>query len=132
MGFGPELDIALLNRAFGGVAYTPPTTVEIALGTDASPSDTVFTELSGDTYARATADNNTTTWQTATDVLPKTNLVDIIFPEAGASWDEAKCFRVINPDDSSVMGWGVLITPMTATIGTCLRMKPGDLIVELD
>ena len=133
MGFGPVLDLALLNLAFGGETFVPPTTVYVALGGDASPSDTVFTELSGDTYARAAVDNNTTTWQTADDTHPKQNLVDVLFPEAGAAWTQAKCFRVYNAaTDGDMLGWGVLDTPMTAVLGSCLRFKPGDLVVELD
>jgi len=76
----------LLDRNFGGVAYTPPATMYFGLSTTTIQIDgTGATEPSGGNYARVAFVNDKTNWGTAANGT-LANLVAATFPESSASW----------------------------------------------
>ena len=76
----------ILDRNFGGTAYTPPATMYFGLSTTTIQIDgTGATEPSGGAYARVAFTNDKTNWGTASNAA-LTNLNAITFPESTASW----------------------------------------------
>jgi len=76
----------ILDRNFGGVAYTPPATMYFGLSTSTIQIDgTGVTEPVGGSYARVGLVNDKTNWGNASNGL-LTNLVAVQFPESTASW----------------------------------------------
>lgn len=76
----------ILDRNFGGTAYTPPATMYFGLSTTTIQIDgTGATEPSGGAYARASLVNDKTNWGTASNAS-LTNSTAVTFPESSASW----------------------------------------------
>lgn len=76
----------ILDKDFGNVSYTTPTTLYFGLSTTAINSDgTGATEPSGGAYARASVTNDKTNWGNAGSGSLQ-NLGTIQFPESTASW----------------------------------------------
>lgn len=108
MSFSDYLENELLDHVFGNSAYSAPATLYVALGTDASPSDTTFTEASGTNYARVAVTNNTTNWNTAASGATS-NKTAIAFPTAGGAWGTVTCFAIYDASSGgNQIAWGVL------------------------
>lgn len=76
----------ILDRNFGGTAYSPPATMYFGLSTTAIQIDgTGATEPSGGAYARVGVTNDKTTWGTASNGS-LVNLIPVQFVESTASW----------------------------------------------
>lgn len=76
----------ILDRNFGGTAYTPPSTMYFGLSTTAIQIDgTGATEPVGGNYSRVSLVNDKTNWGVASNGS-LTNLVAVTFPESSASW----------------------------------------------
>ena len=76
----------ILDRNFGGTAYTPPATMYFGLSTTTIQIDgTGATEPSGGAYARVALTNDKTNWGTASNAS-LTNSAAVTFPESTASW----------------------------------------------
>ena len=76
----------ILDRNFGGTAYTPPTTFYFGLSTTTIQIDgTGATEPSGGAYARVALTNDKTNWGTAANAS-LTNSAAVTFVESTASW----------------------------------------------
>lgn len=76
----------ILDRNFGGTAYTPPATMYFGLSTTTIQIDgTGATEPSGGAYARVALVNDKTNWGTASNAS-LTNSAAVTFPESTASW----------------------------------------------
>ena len=76
----------ILDRNFGGTAYTPPATMYFGLSTTVIQIDgTGATEPSGGAYARVALTNDKTNWGTASNAS-LTNSTAVTFPESTASW----------------------------------------------
>ena len=76
----------ILDRNFGGTAYTPPTTMYFGLSTTTIQIDgTGATEPSGGAYARVALTNDKTNWGTASNAS-LTNSAAVTFVESTASW----------------------------------------------
>jgi len=77
---------AVLNEAFGAVAYSAPANLFIGLSTTPiAAAGTGITEPSGGSYARVSVANNTTNWATVSNQT-KRNSTAITFPTATANW----------------------------------------------
>lgn len=76
----------ILDRNFGGTAYSPPATMYFGLSTTTIQIDgTGATEPSGGSYARVAFTNDKTNWGTAVNAS-LTNSAAVTFPESTASW----------------------------------------------
>ena len=76
----------ILDRLFGGVAFTPPTTFYFGLSTTTIQIDgTGATEPSTGSYARASLVNDKTNWGTASSAS-LLNTGAVTFVESTASW----------------------------------------------
>ena len=76
----------VLDLAFGGTSFSPPSTYYFGLSTTSISIDGLgATEPSGGSYARVALANNKTNFGTASNGA-LTNLVAVTFPESTASW----------------------------------------------
>lgn len=76
----------ILNKDFGNVDYSVPSTLYFGLSTTAIANDgSGSTEPSGGSYARASIGNTKTNWANAS-LGSLTNLTTVQFPESTASW----------------------------------------------
>lgn len=76
----------ILDRNFGGTAYTPPATMYFGLSTTTINIDgTGATEPSSGAYARVGLVNDKTNWGTASNGA-LVNTATVTFPESTASW----------------------------------------------
>lgn len=76
----------ILDRNFGGTAYSPPSSYFFGLSTTAIQIDgTGATEPSGGAYARVALVNDKTNWGTASNGS-LTNSTAVTFVESTASW----------------------------------------------
>lgn len=129
------LERKLLNHCLCNSAYTPPSTVYIALFT-ADPTDTgdltnEVTTAGGTLYARQavafTALTTETTGQTA-------NTAQIEFPEAGAAWGTVTHLGIMDSDvegSGNMLFHGALTTARVVDAGTQLIFKAAQLTVTL-
>lgn len=77
----------MLNRIFGGAAWTAQATLQFAYF-DGDPQG-AGAEITGTSYARDVVDNDGVTWSAAASGVAR-NLIDFAFPTAGAGdWDTA-------------------------------------------
>lgn len=92
-GFSNYLENALLDHVLGNTAYSAPATTYISLHTS-DPGDTGANEVSGNSYARVSATNNTTNWPNASSGS-KSNGTTFTFPAAtGAGWGTVSHFGI--------------------------------------
>jgi hypothetical protein len=87
------LENKILDHVLGGVTYTPPATLYVALFTAAPGETGGGTEVSGGGYARVAVANDTTNWPAASNGQ-KSNGTVITFPAATANW-------------GTVVAWGI-------------------------
>lgn len=81
----------LLDHVLGGAAFTPPTTVYLALSTaafSATSTGAAMAEVTASDYARLSLTNNSGTWSAATAAAPseKHNLADLAYAAATSAW----------------------------------------------
>jgi hypothetical protein len=72
---------AVANRLFGGVAFTPPATVQVSLWDGDPRAGGTEASTVGTGYARLALANNSVTWQTA--AIVKRNALALIWPASG-------------------------------------------------
>lgn len=119
---------ALADHVFGGPDFTRPATVYLALY-----SDTAFTELSGNGYARAAVTNNATNFPAASGGV-KTNGAAITFAAATGNWPQAVAWAICDAGSGgNRLYQGALTPPVTVQSGYTARFAAGALaITEAD
>lgn len=135
-GKSDYLEDKILDLVLGGVAYTPPATVYIALSTAAYSSAATgvsLTEVTGDGYSRAAAPNDATTWAAASGGS-KSNTASITYTPAGASgWGTVVSFYVCDlAAGGNVLYGGDLTTPRVVASGDTPVFQPGTLVFTED
>ena len=101
----------ILDRNFGGTAYTPPTTMYFGLSTTTINIDgTGATEPSGGSYARVAFTNDKTNWGTASSGA-LTNLVAATFAESTASWGTITHVFIADSLTSGNIWWFDALSP---------------------
>lgn len=124
-GFSTYLKNKLVAHAFGGVPYTAPSTVYVALYTAAPTDGGGGTELSGGGYARTTA-TFTVTDNTAT------NDTQSEFPAATANWGVVTHGAVFDAATAgNMLGWGPLASSRDVQTDDIFRISSGDLTISL-
>ena len=120
-----------MNEVYGGVNYTPPATLYVALFTTA-PDDAGAggTEVSGGAYARVGVANNLTNWPApaAGAAGQKSNGVAITFPQATAAWGTVVAWAVFDAlTGGNMLDYAVLATSKTVQTGDTPVFGVGDL-----
>ena len=123
--FSDYLENKVLDHVFGGVNYTAPSTLYLALYTVA-PTDTGGgTEVSGTAYARQTV-----AFTGTNDTASNTSAVE--FPTAGASWGTIVAVGIFDALTSgNLLAYGNLTDSKTIASGDVFRVPAGDLDITL-
>lgn len=124
--FSNYLETKILDHVFGGVNYTAPSTLYLALYTVA-PTDTGGgTEVSGGSYARQTV-AFTVSGDTAS------NNAAVEFPTATGTWGTVVAVGVFDALTSgNLLAYGNLTASKTIASGDVFRVPSGDLDITLD
>ena len=139
MAFTTYLADALVNEVFGGVNFTPPTTLYIGLSSTLPVvGGTNITEPTVGTngYARASAANNTTNFPTTT-TNNKSNGAAITFPTSTGAWLTAASLGYLVFYDAAtggnVLGYAALNNPqVVASSGATLSFAIGSLAITIN
>jgi len=112
----------LLDHSLRNVAYTPPSTVYLALYTsNPGPGDT-GTEVSGGGYARQAVSFNPASGGQVV------NSVDVVFPAATAAWGTVTHVGVKDAaTGGNLLFYAALSTPKTIDAGDQLKLPAGQL-----
>lgn len=123
----------LLDRNFGGVAYTPPATMYFGLSTTTIQIDgTGATEPSGAAaYARVSYTNDKTNWGTASNAsLTNTNAVT--FTESTGSWGTITYVGIWDALTSGNIWWYDTLTPSRSVASaTTVLFAIGSITVQM-
>lgn len=127
MSMSDYLEEKLLNASLRNTAYTPPTTVYVALYKSDPSDDNTGTEVTGGDYAR----------QTVTFSAPSSGAVassnDVTFPTATADWGTATHFGLLDTTTAgNLLFSGSLTTPRTINSGDQFTFLAGQITVSLD
>jgi len=139
MAFSTYLADALANEVFGGVNFTPPTTLYIGLSsTLPTVAGANITEptIGTNGYARASVANNTTNFPTTT-TNNKSNGVAITFPTSTGSWLSSASLGYLVFYDAAtggnVLGFSTLNNPqVVASSGATLSFAIGSLTITIN
>lgn len=126
-GFADFLENELLDHAFRNAAYTPATTVYVALYT-AAPSDAGGgTEVSGGGYARVAV----TFGAAASGSISNSAIVD--FGTTTGAWGTVTHFGIFDAATAgNLLAWDELTAQKTIESGDPVSFPVGDLTVSLD
>lgn len=127
-GFSDYLEDKVLDHVFGGVAYTAPTTLYVALYTVA-PTDTGGgTEVTGGSYARQTS----TFTVSGTDPTTATNAAAIEYPTATGDYGTVVAVGILDAlSGGNLLAYADLTTSKTVSTGDVFRFDAGDLDITL-
>jgi hypothetical protein len=122
----------ILDRNFGGTAYTPPATYYFGLSTTTVQIDgTGATEPSGNAYARVAFVNDKTNWGTASNSA-LTNSQAIQFVESTGSWGTITYVFMADALTSGNIWWYDVLTPArTIASATTFLFAIGSIIVQM-
>jgi len=130
------LENALLDHVLGGVIWTPPSVIYVALSSalyDEAATGGSFNEIVGAGATRVAVANNATSWPSAGTSSQKTNGVTITFPAATNVWPEARSFYLLNALSGGDILWGGdLVTPRTLQPGDTASFGPGAIVITED
>jgi len=131
-GKSDYLENKILDFLLGGVSYTPPATVYIALFTVAPTDAGGGTEVSGGGYARVAVANNTTNFPAATNGT-KSNGTTITFPTATADWGTIVAVGIYDAaTNGNLLFWANLTTARTVQSGDTAQFAVGALTFTED
>lgn len=116
----------VLDHVFRNSAYTPPSTVYLALFTTAPTDAGGGTEASGASYARQEA-----TFGAASGGAI-TNTSEVVFTASGGTWDGVEAVGVFDASTSgNMLAWDD-ITSTDVGDGDAIRFPAGELDITLD
>ena len=133
---GNSLVQSLLNAAFGGVTYTPPANIFVALFTVTPTSLTAGTggtEVTGGSYARLSVTNNTTNFPSISGTTRvKTTGANITFATPSATWGTVTAFAFYDASTAgNYLGGGDLTTSKTINSGDTVTFNTGNLTLTV-
>jgi hypothetical protein len=121
------LDNAMINAALCATAFTPPTTVYVALFTATPTSAGGGTEVSGGAYARQSA--AFTTSSGTTDAT--SNSANVTFPVATANWGTITSFALFDAaTGGNMLYFGNLTANVTINTGGQFQFASGGISVS--
>jgi hypothetical protein len=125
-GISTYLANKLLDHTLRNVAYTPPSTVYVALYTTNPTANDTGTEVSGSGYARQQATFNVASGGTIT------NNVDIVFPTATASWGTVSYVGIRDASTGgNLLYYAPLSVSKTIDQGDQLKIPAGQLSITV-
>ena len=108
----------VLDKNFGGTAYSEPATYYFGLSTTTIQIDgTGATEPAGGAYARVALTNNKTNWGTASNAA-LTNSTAVTFPESSGSWGTITYVGMWDASTAGNIWWFDVLTPARAVAST--------------
>ena len=132
--FSDYMENAIIDHFLRNQAFTPPTTVYVALFTADTglESDNPTAEVSGGSYARIAVS------LAAASGGASTNSGDVDFPTATGSWGTVTHFALVDHETNSTWGtnvhvlmWSALDASKVVISGDMLRFTAGDLDVTV-
>ena len=122
----------ILDHTLGGVTYTPPANIHVALYTVSPGEDDTGTEVTGGSYARVSTTNDATNWPAAVDGS-KQNGTEISFPTPTDSWGTVTHFGLRTAaTGGTLLYYGALDTPQAIASGNIVRFPVGSLTITED
>ena len=133
---GNALVQSLLNAAFGGVSYTPPANIFVALFTTAPSSYTAGTggtEVTGNNYSRASVTNNTTNFPSISGTTrAKATGANITFATPSGTWGTVVAFAYYDASSGgNYLGGAALTTSKTINNGDTVVFNSGNLTITV-
>lgn len=131
------LEAAILDYVLGGVSFTVPGTLYIALSTaiysDATTGSSIAEIASSGTgYARVAVTNNTTNWPAASGST-KSNGTAFTFPTATADWGTVQSFYILSAASAgNCLYGGDLTLAKTITNGDTATFAGGSISIIED
>jgi hypothetical protein len=123
--FSNYLETKVLDHVFGGVPYSAPATLYLALYTSDPGDDNSGTECSGTSYARQTI-----TFTVVNDTASNNAAVE--FPVAGSSWGTITHVGILDALTSgNLLAHGALTASKAIASGDVFRVENGDLDITL-
>lgn len=123
--FSDYLENKVLDHVFGGVAYSAPATLYLALYTSDPGDDNSGTECSGTSYARQTI-----AFTVTNDTASNTSAVE--FPTAGSAWGTITHVGILDALTSgNLLAHGALTASKTVAQGDVFRVPAADLDITL-
>jgi len=125
--FTDYLENKIIDHMLRNQAYTPPSTVYVALFTTATGDDGSGTEVSGGSYARQAVTLG------AASGGASSNTADITFPQATADWGTITHVALMDAETGGNM---LMHSPLdeskTVNNGDTFKINAGDLDVTVD
>lgn len=123
--FSDYLENKVLDHVFGGVAYSAPATLYLALYTSDPGDDNSGTECSGTSYARQTI-----AFTVTNDTASNTSAVE--FPTAGSAWGTITHVGILDALTSgNLLAHGALTASKVVAEGDVFRVPASDLDITL-
>ncbi|MGA0335140.1 MAG: phage tail fiber protein [Luminiphilus sp.] len=123
--FSNYLENKVLDHVFGGVAYSAPATLYLALYTSDPGDDNSGTECSGTSYARQTI-----AFTVTADTASNTSAVE--FPTAGSAWGTITHVGILDALTSgNLLAHGALTASKVVAQGDVFRVPAADLDITL-
>jgi hypothetical protein len=123
--FSDYLENKVLDHVFGGVAYSAPATLYLALYTSDPGDDNSGTECSGTSYARQTI-----AFTVTNDTASNTSAVE--FPTAGSAWGTITHVGILDALTSgNLLAHGALTASKVVAQGDVFRVPASDLDITL-
>ena len=123
--FSECLENKVVDHVFGGVAYSAPATLYLALYTSDIGDDNSGTECSGTSYARQTI-----AFTVTNDTASNTSAVE--FPTAGSAWGTITHVGILDALTSgNLLAHGALTASKTVAQGDVFRVPAADLDITL-
>lgn len=126
--FSDYLEDKVLKHVFTNTAYTPASTLYVALYTAAPTDAGGGTEVSGGSYARQTA----TFTVSGTSPTQAANTAAVEFPTATTNWGTIVAAAVFDASTSgNMLAWADLTNNKTISSGDVFRFPIGQFVVTL-
>jgi hypothetical protein len=123
--FSDYLENKVLDHVFGGVPYSAPATLYLALYTSDPGDDNSGTECSGTSYARQTI-----AFTVTNDTASNTSAVE--FPTAGSAWGTITHVGILDALTSgNLLAHGALTASKVVAQGDVFRVPASDLDITL-
>jgi hypothetical protein len=123
--FSNYLENKVLDHVFGGVPYSAPATLYLALYTSDPGDDNSGTECSGTSYARQTI-----AFTVTNDTASNTSAVE--FPTAGSAWGTITHVGILDALTSgNLLAHGALTASKVVAQGDVFRVPASDLDITL-
>lgn len=129
------LENAMLNHILGGVIWTPPSVIYVALSQALydEAATTAFGEITTGGMSRVAVANNLTNWPSSGTSSVKYNGVTITFPAALTTLPEARAFYLLDAlSAGNILYGGDLTQPRILQAGDTASFGPGSLQIQED